>query len=80
MELIVGLAFLAAVIYGGIKTFKRNWILALALFLLVTPIWAGWAIVECFTDDINAVSETTTTTIDGDGNSVTQTVIVEHRK
>jgi hypothetical protein len=41
-----------AIIYGGIKTFRRNWILALILLLLLTGIWVIWAIVECFTSAV----------------------------
>jgi hypothetical protein len=46
-----------ALIKGAIKTFQRNWILALILLLLLTPIWLIWAFVEMFTGSIekNAV-------------------------
>lgn len=49
---IIILAILIGLIKGGIKTFQRNWIAALLLLLLLTPIWMIWAIVEIFTAEI----------------------------
>ena len=46
------LLILGALISGAIKTFKRNWILALILLLLLTPIWLIWAFIEMFTGEI----------------------------
>lgn len=37
---------------GALKTFQRNWVAALILLLLLTPIWIMWALVEVFTGDI----------------------------
>jgi len=48
--LLVLLAILVIVIKGGIQTFQRNWILAIIMLLLLTPIWVVWAIVEIFMD------------------------------
>jgi hypothetical protein len=44
-------------LYGGVKTFQRNWILALILLIFLTGIWILWALVECFTGPVkqNAV-------------------------
>ena len=49
---IVVLVIFIALIKGAIKTFQRNWILALILLLLLTPIWLIWAFVEMFTGEI----------------------------
>lgn len=49
---IVVLAIIVALIKGAIKTFKRNWILALILMLVITPIWLIWAFFEMFTGEI----------------------------
>ena len=53
MELLIFLLvifFMA--LYGGIKTFQRNWMLALFLLIFLTVIWSLWALVECFTGPI----------------------------
>jgi len=47
---IIGIVVILAIL---VKTFQRNWIAALILLLVVTPIWAIWAFVEIFTGDIN---------------------------
>lgn len=49
---IVIIAIIAGLIKGAIKTFQRNWIAALLLLLLLTPIWLVWAFVELFTGEI----------------------------
>ena len=41
-----------AAIGGMIKTFKRNWILAIIMMILVFPVWICWALVEMFTGEI----------------------------
>jgi len=51
--IVVILAILVGLFKGAVKTFQRNWIAALILLLVVTPIWAIWAFVEIFTGDIN---------------------------
>lgn len=51
--IVVILAILVGLFRGAVKTFQRNWIVALILLLVVTPIWAIWAFVEIFTGDIN---------------------------
>ena len=43
---------LFAMIYGGIKTFQRNWILALILLIFLSGVWMLWALVECFTGPV----------------------------
>ena len=42
--IVLGLLYL--LIRGGIRTFQRNWILALLLILFLGPIWVIWALVE----------------------------------
>ena len=49
---IIVLAILAALFRGAVKTFQRNWVLALILLLVLTPIWMIWAFVEMFTGDL----------------------------
>ena len=49
---IIAIGILYALIIGGIKTFRRNWILALLLLIFLTSIWCIWAIFELFTDEI----------------------------
>jgi hypothetical protein len=39
-------------LYGGVKTFQRNWILALILLIFLTGLWFFWALVECFTGPV----------------------------
>ena len=51
--IVIFLAILVGLFKGAVKTFQRNWIAALILLLVVTPIWAIWAFVEIFTGDIN---------------------------
>ena len=53
IAIVVILAILVGLFKGAVKTFQRNWIVALILLLVVTPIWAIWAFVEIFTGDIN---------------------------
>ncbi len=53
IAIVVLLVVLVALIKGAIKTFQRNWIAALLLLLVLTPIWAIWAFVELFTGPIN---------------------------
>jgi len=48
--LLVLLGILYVLIFGGIQTFQRNWILALLMLLFLTPIWVCWAFVEVFLD------------------------------
>lgn len=54
---IVGAAIVVVVIIGlikgGIKTFQRNWIAALLILILLTPIWMIWAFVELFTGRVD---------------------------
>lgn len=53
MEIIIValvIAGLVLVFTGGIRTFKRNWLLALLTFLFLAPIWLAWAFVELFID------------------------------
>jgi hypothetical protein len=49
---IVVIIIIIALIKGAVKTFQRNWILALILLLILTPIWLIWAFVEMFTSEI----------------------------
>lgn len=51
---IVVLAIIIGLIKGAIKTFQRNWIAALILLILLTPIWVIWAFIELFTGEIVA--------------------------
>lgn len=41
--------FAWAFVYGGIKTFARNWLVAGLLVLFAFPLWVLWAFVEVFT-------------------------------
>ena len=51
--LFIGVFFFIGMLIGGmIKTYKRNWVLALALMLLVFPLWVLWAFCELFTGQI----------------------------
>ena len=52
ITVIIFLVIFAALIRGGIKTFQRNWILALLMLLFVGPVWVCWAIIEIFTGKI----------------------------
>lgn len=58
-EIIIGAVIVIAIaiglIKGAIKTFQRNWIAALVLLLILTPVWIVWAFVEVFTGKINEV-------------------------
>ena len=49
---IIFVVIIVALIRGGIKTFQRNWILALLMLLFLGPIWVLWAIIEIFTGKI----------------------------
>lgn len=49
---IVVIAIIIALIKGAIKTFQRNWIAALILLILLTPVWIIWAFIELFTGEI----------------------------
>lgn len=51
---IVVIAIIIGLIKGAIKTFQRNWIAALILLILLTPIWIIWAFIELFTGEIVA--------------------------
>jgi len=53
---IVVIAIIIGLIKGAIKTFQRNWIAALILLILLTPIWVIWAFIELFTGEIVAPS------------------------
>lgn len=51
MDIVVGILFIIFVglwIGGAIQTFQRNWVAALLLLLILTPIWAIWAFFEIF--------------------------------
>ena len=52
MEALVGLVilvlFIIGLVSGGIQTFQRHWVVALALLLFFTPIWICWALIENF--------------------------------
>lgn len=50
---IIVIAVIIGLIKGAIKTFQRNWIAALLLLILLTPIWIIWAFFELFTGKIN---------------------------
>lgn len=54
---IIVIVIAVAIFKGAIKTFQRNWIAALILLIILTPIWAIWAFIEVFTGDINKVPE-----------------------
>lgn len=49
---VIVIALIIGLIKGGIKTFQRNWIAALILLLILTPIWTIWAFVELFTGEV----------------------------
>ena len=49
---VIVLAIIIALIRGAVKTFQRNWILALILLILVFPIWLIWAFFEVFTGPV----------------------------
>lgn len=49
---IILIVILIALVKGAIKTFQRNWIVALILLIILTPIWIIWAFVELFTGEI----------------------------
>lgn len=49
---VIIIAVLIGLIKGGIKTFQRNWIAALILLIVLTPIWIVWAFVELFTGEV----------------------------
>lgn len=42
------LVCLLAFMKGGIRTFQRNWALALIVLIFLTPFWIFWAFVEMF--------------------------------
>ena len=52
ISVIIGIVIIVGLIRGGIKTFQRNWILALLMLLFIGPLWVCWAIVEIFTGKI----------------------------
>lgn len=52
ISVLVLIVIVAGLIRGGIKTFQRNWILALLMLLFLGPLWVCWAIVEIFTGKI----------------------------
>jgi hypothetical protein len=53
--IILVIVFLLAMLGGAIKTFQRNWIAALALIILLFPVWVVWAIIEVFTGEVTSV-------------------------
>jgi hypothetical protein len=53
--IILFIVFLLAMLGGAIKTFQRNWIAALALIILLFPVWVVWAMIEVFTGEITSV-------------------------
>lgn len=48
IAIIIFFVILAAIIKGGIQTFRRNWIAALLLLIFLFPLWAIWAFFEIF--------------------------------
>ena len=60
-EIIIGAVIVIAIaiglIKGAIKTFQRNWIAALVLLVVLTPVWIIWAFIELFTGKINEVPQ-----------------------
>lgn len=50
---IIVFALIIVMIKGGVKTFKRNWIAALILIVILPPVWVAWALVEIFTGEIS---------------------------
>jgi hypothetical protein len=50
---IIGIVVIIAVVGGAIKTFRRNWIAALLLLLILFPVWVIWAFIEIFTGKIS---------------------------
>jgi hypothetical protein len=50
VSIIVAVIIVATVlaVIGGYQTVKRNWILAILLFLFFSPLWLIWAYVELF--------------------------------
>ena len=56
LGVIIVIAIIIGLIKGAIKTFQRNWIAALILLIILTPIWAIWAFFELFTGEINKIA------------------------
>lgn len=52
LVVIIVIAIIIAMLGGAVKTFQRNWIAALLLLLFLFPVWAIWAFIEIFTDDV----------------------------
>jgi predicted KAP-like P-loop ATPase len=50
--ILVGIALLALLFKGVIKTFKRQPVVAILLILFLFPVYLIWAFVELFTDPI----------------------------
>jgi hypothetical protein len=46
---VVGIFALIGLVKGAARTFRRNWLLALFLIVVLTPIWLIWAIIEALT-------------------------------
>jgi hypothetical protein len=53
LGVVILIAIVVALFKGALKTFQRNWIAALLLLIILTPIWAIWAFIEVFTGDID---------------------------
>ena len=49
--LILG-ALVLLIIFGGVKTFKRNLVAALLCLIFLAPIWMLWAFIELFTGKV----------------------------
>ena len=48
IAIVVVIGLIVLLFKGMIQTFRRNWILALILFIFAGPIWFVWAIIEMF--------------------------------
>lgn len=52
MEMIIALVLAYFFILGALKTFIRNPVWAIVLFIFVTPIWVLWACIEIITPEV----------------------------
>lgn len=43
---VIGIIVVVGILKGAARTFRRNWVLALILIVLLTPIWLIWAMIE----------------------------------
>ncbi len=43
---VIAIVVVIGVLKGAARTFRRNWVLALILIVLLTPIWLIWAMIE----------------------------------